>query len=255
VARREVAGPWDPGALDLRDVSLHDPSVVRAEYSTEAGLLARRAAFDHAEGPNAPEMVFDAVAEVRPQNCLEVGCGPGELAARVQERIGADVIAIDISPRMVELARGRGVDAREGDVQHLPFGNGEFDCAVAAWMLYHVSDVEQALDELARVIRPGGRLVAVTNGLDHMGELRELLGLPPRMMTTFSRENGGALLGSRFTRVEERDASGTVLFPNRSAVLAYVQASISMFEGVTDVPEFVAPLAVRRTPVVFVADK
>jgi SAM-dependent methyltransferase len=236
-------------------VSLHDPSAVRDEYSSEAGLLARRAAYEHAEGPNAPEMVFDAVAEVCPQNYLEVGCGPGELAARVQETLGADVIAIDISPRMVELARRGGVDAREGDVKRLPFGDGEFDCAVAAWMLYHVAAVEPALDELARVLRPGGRLVAVTNGLDHLCELRELLGLPPRTRTTFSRENGAELLRPRFTRVDERDASGTVVFPDRIAVLAYVQASSSFFEGAIDVPEFVAPLVVRRTPVVFVADK
>jgi hypothetical protein len=58
---------------------------------------------------------------------------------------------------------------------------------------------------------------------------------------------------SRFARVDERDASGTVSFPDRSWVLAYVQASTSFFEGATDVPEFVAPLVVRRAPVVFVA--
>jgi SAM-dependent methyltransferase len=236
-------------------VSLHDPSAVRDEYSSETRLLARRAAYEHAEGPNAPEMVFDAVAEVRPEKYLEVGCGPGELAARVQEMLGADVIAIDISRRMVELAHKRGVDARVGDVQQLPFGDGEFDCVVAAWMLYHVPDVELALDELARVLRPAGRLVAVTNGLDHLAELRELLGLPPRPRMTFSRENGPELLRSRFNRVDERDASGTVVFPDRSAVLAYVQASTSFFEGTTDVPELVEPLVVRRAPVVFVADK
>jgi SAM-dependent methyltransferase len=236
-------------------VSLHDPSAVREEYSTEKGLLARRAAYEHADGPNAPELVFEAIAEVRPQSYLEVGCGPGELAARVQESLGAEVIAIDISPRMVELSRKRGVDAREGDVQRLPFDDGEFDCAVAAWMLYHVPDVELALDELARVLRPGGRLVAVTNGLDHLGELRELLGLPSRSKTTFSRENGAELLRSRFQRVDERDASGTVTFPDRDAIVAYVDASSSFFEGAGDVPDLDAPFVVRRAPVVFVATR
>ena len=44
---------------------------------------------------------------------------------------------------MVELARARGVDARVGDVQALPFEDESFDAALAAWMLYHVPDVER----------------------------------------------------------------------------------------------------------------
>ena len=44
---------------------------------------------------------------------------------------------------MVELARARGVDARVGDVQELPFADGAFDCVVAAWMLYHVPDLDR----------------------------------------------------------------------------------------------------------------
>ena len=62
---------------------------------------------------------------------------------------------VDVSPRMVELARARGVDARVGDVQELPFDDGSFDCAVAAWMLFHVPDLDRGLAELARVLRPG----------------------------------------------------------------------------------------------------
>ncbi len=204
--------------------TLHDPEVVRAEYATEAGLLARRAAYRHATGPNAPEMVFQAVAEVHPRRYVEVGCGPGELA-------------------------------RVGDVQDLAFSDGEFDCAVAAWMLYHVRDVPRALGELARVLHPGGRLVAVTNGLDHLKELRDLLGLGQRLDTTFSRENGEELLRRHFARVELRDAAGAVTFPDRDAALAYVRASITIFEGRDGLPDFEGSLVVRRSPVIFVAEK
>ena len=64
---------------------------------------------------------------------------------------------------MVELTCSRGVEALVGDVQALPFDDGSFDAAVAAWMLYHVPDVDRPIAELAPVSRPGGRLVAVTN--------------------------------------------------------------------------------------------
>jgi SAM-dependent methyltransferase len=235
-------------------VNLDDPRVVEEEYASERGLEGRRAAYRFATGPNAPQMAFDAVAEVSPSRVLEVGCGPGELAARFKEELGADVAAIDISPRMVELARGRGVDARVGDVLDLPFAAAEFDCAVAAWMLYHVPDVDRALAELARVLRPGGRLVAVTNAPDHLRELRELLGLPrDRAAFPFSGANGEELLRPHFARVEARDAAGTILFPNRDEVVAYVEAARTLFQSTAAVPGLAGEFAVTSHPVVFVA--
>ena len=239
---------------ERRPVALNDPAVVRAEYATERGLEARRAVYRYSTGPDAPGMAFDAVAEARPARVLEVGCGPGELAARIGGELGAEVVAVDISPRMVELARARGVDARVGDVQALPFEDASFDCAVAAWMLYHVPDVERALSELARVLRRGGRLVAVTNYSDHLHELRELLGVPLRAAGAFPGEDAGAMLRRHFATIETRDASGVIRFPDRAAVVSYVEASISLF-GTGDVPEFDGPFEVRRRPVLFVAEK
>lgn len=240
--------------MTARMVELNDPTVVRDEYATERGLVARRAAYRFSTGPDAPGMAFEAVAEACPERVLEVGCGPGELSARISEEVGADVLAVDISPRMVELARARGVDARTGDVQDLPFPDGSFDCAVAAWMLYHVPDVDRALAELARVLRPRGRLVAATNHSDHLRELREVLGLPPRAAWPFHGEVGEELLRRHFSSVETRDAAGLIRFPDREAVVAYVEASIALF-GTSEVPEFEGPLEVRRRPVIFVAEK
>ncbi|HEU0304576.1 MAG TPA: class I SAM-dependent methyltransferase [Gaiellaceae bacterium] len=236
-------------------MSLHDPAVVRAQYETEEGLAARKAAYANADGPNAPQLVFEAVAAVGPSRYLEVGCGEGELAARVQDELGCEVIAIDQSERMVERTRARGVNARVGDVQQLPFGDGEFDCAVAAWMLYHVPDIERALAELLRVLVAGGRLVAVTNYSDHLRELKEFVGAPPRSAWHFPGEDGERLLRRWFSEVDVRDVGGTVTFADREAVLTYVRASVQLFGGAGEVPELDQPLVVRRRPVIFVAKK
>ena len=233
-------------------MSLRDPEVVRAEYATETGLAGRKAAYRFAEGPNPYDVALQAVAETRPRRIVEVGCGKGELAERMQADLGAEVIALDQSERMVELTRARGVAAVVGDVQALPFADGEFDSAVAAWMLFHVPDLDRALSELARVLRPGGRLVAVTNGSGHLQELRDLLGVEP-FDFNFHGDNGIEVLSRHFGRVTRRDATGWIAFPDRDSAQGYVDSSIT-WRG-RELPRFEGALRVRRSPYVFVADK
>lgn len=230
---------------------LHDPAVVREEYADETRLAARKAAHASAEGPDARDVVFQAVAEFHPQRILEVGCGEGELAERMSREVDAAVVAIDQSERMVELTQARGVDAQVRDVQDLGFADGSFDCAVAAWVLYHPADLDRALAELARVLRPGGRLVAATNGPDQVRELYDLVGREP-LATTFNSENGAEALRRHFSRVNRLDIHGWFVFPDAAAAQAYVDSMV-VLSGT--VPPVEGPIRARRTPCVFVADK
>jgi ubiquinone/menaquinone biosynthesis C-methylase UbiE len=185
-------------------VKLNDPTLVASQYASEAPLEARRSVYSDVEGPDAREVAFAAIAEAQPRRVLEVGGGPGELSERIARELRAEVVMVDISPRMVELARGRGVDARVGDVQALPFGDADFDCVVAAWMLYHVPDLDRGLAELRRVVRPGGRLVAVTNGREHKEVVRRLAGRWA-WQRRFLREEALEELERHFSQVERRD--------------------------------------------------
>jgi ubiquinone/menaquinone biosynthesis C-methylase UbiE len=233
-----------------------DPTYVREQYASEDGLVARKAVYTDVSGPDAREVLFEAIAEIEPGSVIEVGCGGGELAERVQRDLRADVVAIDQSERMVELALARGVDARIGDVRKLPFEDGSFDLAVAAWMLYHVPEPDSALSELARVLRPGGRLVAVTNWSDHLREMLALGGLERAFDDlSFRGENGAELLNVHFSRVETRDASGTVTFRDAEQIRSYLRSSARLEEGADRIPELEEPLVARRRPVVFVAEK
>jgi SAM-dependent methyltransferase len=235
---------------------LDDPTLVAEEYADETRL--RRRAEAHTRPTDAVDpraLAVAAVAAGSPRRVLEAGCGWGELAGWIARETSAEVVALDLSPRMVELARERGVDARVGDVQELAFADGEFDCAVAAWMLYHVPNLERALGELARVLGPDGRLVAVTNSAFHLEELRELVASGPSP-STFTRENGEQLLGRRFARVARHDVDGRLEFPTRSDVEEYVRASISMSPFTANLPNFVdEPFFARRAISIFVAEE
>ena len=120
-----------------------DPRYVAEQYATEEGLAARSTIYGPAPF-DARDVVVEEIARLDRPRVLEVGCGWGELAARLELEAEASVVGVDLSPRMVELARQRGVDAIVGDVQELEYPDGSFDAVVAAWMLYHVPDLDRA---------------------------------------------------------------------------------------------------------------
>ncbi len=233
---------------------IDDPAHVREQYATEAPLAARKGIYTEVTGPDPRQIVFEAVAEVHPRAVLEVGCGEGELAERIRVELGVDLVAIDQSERMVELTRARGIDARVGNVQDLPFEDGLFDATIAAWMLYHVQELDRAVAELARTLRPGGRLVAATNASDHLREML-LLGGIERFDFSFRAENGAEILGRHFAHVETRDASGTVTFRDAEQIRTYLGSSPRLSAGVERVAELDEPLVARKRAVVFVAEK
>jgi SAM-dependent methyltransferase len=235
-------------------VRLNDREVVRAEYADESRLEERVAAWQSLTGPNPRELALEAVAEARPGRVIEVGCGQGWASEWIREELGAEVVAIDQSERMVELTRERGVDARVGDVEELPFEDESFDAALAAWMLYHVPDLDRGLSELARVLRRGGRLVAVTNAPESLHELWTLLEADrtPFLLAGFHSENGAGILGRHFERVEARQAAGTVTFSDREAVQRYVDSLVTVSASV---PQFDGELVCSRRSTIFVAEK
>lgn len=234
---------------------IDDPSEVKEQYAREDNLQARQALWEGATGIDPKEVLWRTLEEWQPKKLLEVGGGQGELAERIRNELGAEVTFVDLSERMVELARARGVDARQGDAQDLPFDDDTFDTVVAAWMLYHVPDLARGLAELARVLRPGGRLVAVTNSRFHLKELRELVGSGPSTLS-FARETGEDLLAPYFARVRREDVDGHLEFADRAEVEEYVRASIAMSPFAGNLPDAVdEPFVARRANSIFVAEK
>ncbi len=113
---------------------------------------------------------LDLVDVRRGQRALDVGCGPGAVAAALVDRLGADAVAaVDPSERFVAAVRARlpGVDVRPGTAASLPFADGEFDAALAQLVVHFMPDPVAGLREMARVTRPGGTVAASV--WDHAG--------------------------------------------------------------------------------------
>jgi ubiquinone/menaquinone biosynthesis C-methylase UbiE len=231
--------------------SLNDPEAVRKEYADETRYARRMAKQTTATGPDPYAVVFAAVAEREPREVLEVGCGRGELAERMARELSAHVVGLDQSARMVELTAARGVEAIIGDVVDLPFADATFDCAVAAWMLYHASDLDEALAELRRVLKPGGRLVAATSSERSFAEVWELVGEIGAPGGGFTVERAEAALRRHFANVEQCDVFGTVTFPDRQAAHEYLAATATV-EVADRLPQLTGPLVASRRLAVFV---
>lgn len=237
-------------------VSFDDPAEVKKQYASEENLRARQALWANVEGENAADVLRRVLASLRPEQVLEVGGGQGELAEWMSEELAAVVTFVDQSERMVELARGRDIDdAMVADVQALPFDDESFDLVVAAWMLYHVSDLDGGLSEIARVLRPEGRLVAVTNSVRHLEELRQLVGAAAgsAIEGLFNAENGEESLRRHFPDVGRVDNELVAVVEDRAVLDAYVR---SLPDDVEPVPEALPlPYRVHGRSTIFVATK
>lgn len=123
----------------------------RSVADREAGLPAGSA-------PPWHELVRAHLAEPQDAQVLEMACGRGQFAVEL-ERMGLRVFAADFSMAALRQACGLGASrALASDAQHLPFPDATFEAVVSCETIEHLPDWRAGLAELARVLRPGGRL-------------------------------------------------------------------------------------------------
>jgi demethylmenaquinone methyltransferase / 2-methoxy-6-polyprenyl-1,4-benzoquinol methylase len=97
-----------------------------------------------------------------PGRALDVATGTGDLAIALRDR-GASVVGVDFAEKMLEIARRKapGIDFRTGNALALDFADDEFDAATVGFGARNFDDLDRGLAEMARVVRPGGRVVVL----------------------------------------------------------------------------------------------
>jgi SAM-dependent methyltransferase len=146
--------------------------------------------------------IFDHLDLPPHSRVLELGCGTGRLWLENKDCMPEDwdVTLSDFSPGMVQEAQQNLRHSQRSfafaviDAQVIPYEDERFDGVIANHMLYHVPDRPQALAEIRRVLRPGGKLCATTNGQAHLRELNRFV---PERETDFGREHGFNLENGR----------------------------------------------------------
>jgi ubiquinone/menaquinone biosynthesis C-methylase UbiE len=240
--RHDEAGPMGQHKTDKEYLTTR-------QYRDASNLNARGSL--HARFGTNPypwfRWLFDQLLAIAPADAriLEVGAGPGGLWVENLDRLtsGWRVTLTDLSEGMVATARERLMEAgapegaftiQTADVESLPFADASFDVAIANHMLYHVPDQPKALSELRRVLKPGGALLAATNGLGNLRELDELLAsFNPSIHDTawrasirhpFTLEGGPAQLAPFFDAIEVHPYYSDLRVTDEDAIVAYARS-------------------------------
>ena len=187
------------------------------------------------------QWLFDCLELSSSSRILELGCGDGSLWQRNMDRIPEhwDITLTDFSEGMLQDAKDRLTENGssrpfrfiQADVRAIPFPDGSFDAVLANHMLYHVNNRHEALQEIYRVLKPGGRFYASTIGRNHLREMKELLrGFNPELVLSekdfadeFGLENGEVQLeAAGFRHIELKRYEDSLRITEAEPLIAYI---------------------------------
>ena len=118
------------------------------------------------------KLILEYFGDLAGKRVLDVGCGKGRFARVLQERHPqAEIWGLDISGEMLKFVP-EGIHTRAGAMTELPFEQAWFDAAYATESLEHAVEIDVAVGEICRVVKPGGRIVIIDKNAEQFGRLK-----------------------------------------------------------------------------------
>jgi ubiquinone/menaquinone biosynthesis C-methylase UbiE len=189
---------------------------------------------------------------------LELGCGNGIFWKAIANKLppGIKLTLSDFSEGMLESAKSNtnGLNFVENyaiiDAQHLPHDDNTFDVVIANYMLYHVPNIEKALSEISRVLKPNGSFFAATFGKDNLKEVTDIFYkydnkidlVLNEMVAVFGLENGAEALDKYFNSVKLRRFENNLHITEFDSFLDYFLS----YRGMGNISEIISDKNIKH---------
>lgn len=217
--------------------SSHDSDILRQQYGNDNLLRLRQETHERYSVPQIdfPAWVLSRVGLRGGEKLVDVGSGAGTYFARVSEHYAqVQYLGLDNSLGMLANHAAKGA-IFAGDAQYLPLPDASFDVVMANHMLYHVPDIDQAVREFKRVLKPNGVIVTATNSVGTMPEINFLYQRALVMLSNaahvetqlpihsnFSLESGTRILARHFYSVVRYDMPTSFIFKTTDPLIDYM---------------------------------
>jgi SAM-dependent methyltransferase len=227
----------------MGNILIDDAKFVKEQYKNSSGLSTRISIHDKysTNKMGLHNWYFTVMKFEDGMKVLELGTGSAVMWVNHKDIIGrlSQLVLSDMSEGMLAEAKKNleeltGVEFEVIDIQDIPYEDNTFDVVIANCMLYHVPDIDKAVSEVRRVLKPGGYFYAGTSGKNGILEtIVDILGQDISYDNNFSLENGGEKLKLCFSNVEIERYKDSLEVTNIDDLMDYIYSGITFENSCT----------------------
>ncbi len=227
---------------------MNDTAAVKQQYATSQNLSTRISIHEKysTNKQGFGNWIFSNYRIDSGSKVLELGCGTGDMWKSRTDTIRtcSKFVLSDFSEGMVKHAEKTvgscDAEYRVIDIQNIPYADGTFDVVIANMMLYHVPDIDKALCEVRRVLKPGSVFYCATYGehgiIEYLASVLSEYGVKDTVNKNFTLQNGTEILSRAFENVQKLEYTDALAVTDINDMVDYIYSMTSM-TGLQSVPK------------------